>query len=368
MSDAERSGGPNITGGKVALDFSGEQDGGFGAADFGGSSPYDGSGQVRRDAEGVYRGSGQPSYGGGGGGGYQNYSYGPDTGAGAGSNYGVAGMEGGYAGINSPTPGARNWNEFSTSNAWTSPTPGYTPAQSVPFTNAARSPTNAASPGGNMVPITYGQPGVGTPMAGYSNSTTYATPTRVGGDIWQSGINQAGPQSAAAAAAATNPQIGRAPDELYNAYQDVTGNPLSLRSSPLYQAQRAQAMKANDRMLAASRMSKSGNALYSRAGVEQDVMANALGQVGAAYGAGAQQEFQNWQQPQQLALNDQALRLQAVLGSGELGNMANANVLQAQKADIARAVGVTGAPVLGQLGIGPNSLNAYNQGNYYGGP
>jgi len=372
VSDAEKGGGPNITGGKVDLNFSGDNIndtagtvwGSFGDASGGAGGGGAGSNVPRT-------GGGQPAGGG-------NYNYDAATYAqgfgqgmaGANPNTSYGGWEQQYpglgAGVNSPTPGARNWNEFNTSNAWTSPTPGYTPAQSVPYTNAARPATNAAQPGGNMVPITYGQPGVGTPMPGYSNATTYATPTRVGGDIWGSNINQAGPQGAAANAAATNPQIGAAPNELYSAFQDLTGNPLSLRSSPLYQASRRQALQATDRMLAASRMSKSSNAAYARAGAEQDVMSQVLGQLGSTYGAGSQQEFQNWQQPQQLALNDQALRLSAVLGQGQLGNAANANILQAQKADIARAVGATGAPVLGQLGIGPNSLNAYNQGNYYG--
>ena len=213
-----------------------------------------------------------------------------------------------------------------------------------------------------MTPISYGQPlgtggAPGSAIPGYSSGVSYATPTRVGGDIWNTGVNPGAAQGAAATAAATNPQIGRAPDQLYNAYQDLTGNPLSLRSSPLYNAQREQAMKANDRMLAASRMSKSGNALYSRAGVEQDVMAGTLAQLGQAYGAGAQQEYGNWNAGQSAMLNDQALRLQAVLGGGDLANQFSNNVIGAQKADIARSVGTTGAPVLGQLGIGPNTTN-----------
>lgn len=372
-----------MQGGNVALDFSNEGDGGFGGA-FGfdaDKDPYDGSGNVSRDQQGVYRGSGQQQggaqqgYGGGGGGGDQNYTYGRDTGAGAGSNYGVAGMQNTGAGISSSN-GANSWNAINANNSGLPPSlqqfagqdpyadqwgPGGAYYQPQANTNAN---SRAATPGGNMTPINYGTPmggggAPGSPIQGYSNSVGWVTPNKVGGEIWNQNVNAGAANQLGAQAAGINPQVGRPPDELYNAYQNVQGNPLSLRSSPLYQAAQRQAMQATNRMLSASRMSKSSNANYARAGAEQNVMSNTLGQYGNALGAGAQQEFQNWQVPQAQNMNDQALRLKAVLGGGELANAGQSNIVDAQKSDIAYSVGQAGAPFLGQVGFGPNSSNNY---------
>jgi hypothetical protein len=169
-----------------------------------------------------------------------------------------------------------------------------------------------------------------------------------------------------------NPKVAPMDRTLYDQYSAHLMNPNAFQNNPVVQAALARAQQAASRKLAASRISKSGNAAQAISDTTSQALMGEYYKMADTYGQGAQLEGQRWQAEQGMNLDATKARIAALqaggqlsLGAGDLNVRGGNLALEEKKLELARVAGGITSPFQDSVNAAKGDILAnYNSGNF----